>query len=65
MVRKRKPDHPLRMMFDVVRKRTSMAPLSQEASHRPPSKGPLVPPLSNQPSQRPLLVAPPLEESSQ
>ncbi|THG12765.1 hypothetical protein TEA_028984 [Camellia sinensis var. sinensis] len=40
MERKRKPDHPLRMMSD------------KEASQRPPSKGPLVPP------HRPPLVAP-------
>ncbi|THG22192.1 hypothetical protein TEA_002952 [Camellia sinensis var. sinensis] len=49
MARKRKPNHPLRMMSDV----------------RAPSEGPLVPPLSNQLLQRPLLVALPLEEASQ
>ncbi|XP_028085927.1 vegetative cell wall protein gp1-like [Camellia sinensis] len=65
MGRKRKPDHPRRMMSDVVRKRTSAAPPSEEASYRPSSEGPLVPPLSDQPPQRPLLVAPPLEEASQ
>ncbi|XP_028078838.1 proline-rich protein 36-like [Camellia sinensis] len=53
------------MMSDVVHNRTSVAPPSEEASHRPPSEGPLVPPLSDQPLQRPLLLAPPLEEASQ
>ncbi|XP_028083263.1 probable CCR4-associated factor 1 homolog 7 [Camellia sinensis] len=58
MGRKRKPDYPRRMMSDVVHKRTSAAPPSEEASHRSLSEGPLVPPLSDQPSQRPPLVAP-------
>ncbi|XP_028103620.1 vegetative cell wall protein gp1-like isoform X2 [Camellia sinensis] len=65
MARKKKPDHSLRMMSDVVHKRTSVALPSEEASHRPLSEGPLVPPPFDHPSQRPPLVAPPLEEASQ
>ncbi|THG08410.1 hypothetical protein TEA_015068 [Camellia sinensis var. sinensis] len=65
MGRKRKPNHPRRMMSDVLHNRTSIAPPSEEASHRPPSERPVVPPPSDQPSQRPLLLAPPLEEASQ
>ncbi|THG17990.1 hypothetical protein TEA_011606 [Camellia sinensis var. sinensis] len=59
MGRKRKPDHPRRMMSDVLYNRTSVAPPSEEASHRPPSEwprppseGPFVPP------HRPPSVAP-------
>ncbi|KAF5932919.1 hypothetical protein HYC85_029090 [Camellia sinensis] len=44
MGRKRKPDHPRRMMSDVLHNRTSVAPPSEEASHRPLSEGPLVAP---------------------
>ncbi|XP_028087026.1 uncharacterized protein LOC114287776 [Camellia sinensis] len=52
MGRKKKPDHPRHMMSDVLHNRTSVAPPSEDASHRPPSEGPLVPP------HRPPSVAP-------
>ncbi|THG22276.1 hypothetical protein TEA_017588 [Camellia sinensis var. sinensis] len=60
MGRKRKPDHPRRMMSDVVHNRTSVAPPLEEASHRPASEGPLVPPASEGPlpPYRPPSVAP-------
>ncbi|KAL7187164.1 hypothetical protein ACSBR1_037268 [Camellia fascicularis] len=61
MGRKRKPDHPRRMMSDVLHNRTSVAPPSEEASHRPASEGPLVPPPSEGPlvpPHRPPSVAP-------
>ena len=61
MGRKRKPDHPRRMMSDVLHNRTSVAPPSEDASHRPPSEGPLVPPPSEGPlvpPHRPPSVAP-------
>ncbi|GMP46351.1 hypothetical protein CsSME_00014547 [Camellia sinensis var. sinensis] len=61
MGRKRKPDHPRRMMSDVLHNRTSVAPPSEEASHRPASEGPLVPPPSEGPlvpPYRPPSVAP-------
>ncbi|GMP32789.1 hypothetical protein CsSME_00006388 [Camellia sinensis var. sinensis] len=60
MGRKRKPDHPRRMMSDVLHNRTSVAPPLEEASHRPASEGPLVPPPSEGPlpPYRPPSVAP-------
>ncbi|KAF5931669.1 hypothetical protein HYC85_027840 [Camellia sinensis] len=44
MGRKKKPDHPRRMMSDVLHNRTSVTPPSEEASRRPLSEGPLVTP---------------------
>ncbi|XP_028056263.1 vegetative cell wall protein gp1-like [Camellia sinensis] len=61
MGRKRKPDHPRRMISDVLHNRTLVAPPSEEASHWPPSEGPLVPPPSEGPlvpPYRPPSVAP-------
>ncbi|KAF5931753.1 hypothetical protein HYC85_027924 [Camellia sinensis] len=56
MERKRKPDHPRRMMSDVP----LVPPPLEEASHRPASEGPLVPPPSEGPlpPYRPPSVAP-------
>ncbi|CAL5382546.1 unnamed protein product [Camellia sinensis] len=61
MGRKRKPDHPRHMMSDVIHNRTSVAPPSEEASHRPLSEGPLVAPQQLPCTQPPRLpsVCPP------